>query len=648
VTQSLHDRWQRLCRALLPDGLEAQGPDAQRRAELALALIVLATPIALFRIVALLAGGVIREAIIGLGGLVLLHVLVLLFRRTRSLSLLGNGVAFMFFGCMSSVAHVRGGVGSPAAIALALTPLFATFIVGWRAGLFWAFAAVVEAALFAFVWPDLPDRYPAGTQALLDLMAVAALSALVVITSLAFELSKNAALAAQRQAEHDRLRAWEEARMLRADRMASLGQLAASVAHEINTPLTYVDANLTFVESRVALLEERDLARERAQLLDALAEARGGAARVAEIVRDLKRFVRMDDDEAAPLDLRAVMDMAARMADAEVRQRARLIKAYANVPPVQGNDVRMTQVFVNLLINAAQAIPTDGAGEHAITVTIAPADSGVLVEVRDTGVGIPADILPRVTEPFFTTKAVGVGTGLGLAVCKTIVERYRGTLAIDSEVGQGTVVRVLLPAADASATASAETTLEMVAKPAADTTAETTLETPAEATAETAARAGAPDEPQAARRRNVTVEVASALRILVVDDDEALVRSLRRALRAHRLVCVGSGREALARLQDDPSFDAVLCDLVMPGMTGIELYEQLEALGLAVRERMLFFTGDASAPRARAFLSRVPNRAVEKPLAPERLEAAIAAIAATADRVPEPISDSSSDRAARY
>jgi len=290
------------------------------------------------------------------------------------------------------------------------------------------------------------------------------------------------------------------------------------------------------------------------------------------------------------------MDMAARMADAEVRQRARLIKEYAEVPLVRGSDVRMTQVFVNLLINAAQAIPADSVDAHAITVTIGPtAARGVLVEVRDTGAGIPADILPRVTEPFFTTKAAGVGTGLGLAVCKTIVESHRGTLSIESEVGRGTRVRVLLEAAAPAASASPH-------------------------------RQEA-DEQQALRRRSVTMEVERSLRVLVVDDDEALVRALRRALRAHRLVCVGSGREALAHLQADGAFDVVLCDLMMPGMTGMELYEQLESLGLAVRERVVFLTGGAFTPRAREFLERVPNRALEKPVAPERLEAILAEVA---------------------
>jgi signal transduction histidine kinase/ActR/RegA family two-component response regulator len=608
LKQALHDLWQRLCAVLVPDGLESQGADARRRAELALALIVLATPVVMLRIVALLASGVPGEAAVAGGSLLALLGLVLAFRRTGSLSLIGNGVALLFFAGMSFVAYTRGGVGSPAAIALGLTPLFATFIAGWRSGLGWALAVLGAAAVFAFGLPDLPDLYPAENQGMLDFVGVGVFVALVMITSAAFELAKNAALAAQRDAERDRQRAWDEARMLRADRMASLGQMAASVAHEINTPLTYVMANLTFVESRVSQLEERELGRARVSLLEALAEARGGAVRVAEIVRDLKSFVRTDEEELALLDLRAVMDMAVRMADSEVRPRARLVREYAEIPMVRGNDVRLTQVFVNLLLNAAQAIPEDGA-EHAITVTIAPAGvDGVLAEVRDTGAGIPAEILPRVTEPFFTTKAAGVGTGLGLAVCKTIIENHRGTLRIESEVGQGTRVRVLLGAADAAG-AGTGTAQQLQAQ-----------------------AAGGPQMP---RKRTVTMEVERTLRVLVVDDDDALVRALRRALRAHRLECVSSGQEALERLRADAGFDVVLCDLMMPGMTGMELYEQLEALELGVRERVVFLTGGAFTPRARAFLERVPNRALEKPVSPERLEAILAEVAGPGEVEPD-------------
>lgn len=575
-----------------PDGLEAQGADAPRRAELALALIVLATPVAMFRIVALLASGVFDQAAVIGACLLLLAGVVVAFRRTASLTLLGNGVALLFFTSMSFVAYTRGGVSSSPAMALGLTPLFATFIAGWRWGLGWALAVVLEATVLAVFLPDLPDRYAAGPRALLDLLGVSLLAAMVMITSLAFELAKNAALEAQRAAERERLRAADEARMLRADRMASLGQLAATVAHEINTPLTYVMANLTSLESRLVQLAASDLHRERASMLEALAEAHSGAVRVADIVRDLKSFVRTGEEEQALLDLRAVMDMAARMAEAEVRERARLVKDYAEIPLVRASDVRMTQVFVNLLINAAQAIPAGRAAEHVITVRLAREGAGaVLVEVCDTGAGIPADILPRVTEPFFTTKAAGVGTGLGLAVCKTIVERHRGTLSIASEVGRGTRVRVVLPAAAEDATEDG---------------------------------AGAAHGP---RRRNVTVEEERALRVLVVDDDDALVRALRRALRAHRLVCVSSGREALACLEADDGFDVVLCDLLMPGMTGMELYERLEALGLPVRERMVFLTGGAATPRARAFLARVPNRAVHKPVLPDELASILIEIA---------------------
>jgi signal transduction histidine kinase/ActR/RegA family two-component response regulator len=614
VKRGLSDIWQRFGSMALPPDIEALGPDARRRAELALILSALATPVVLVRVVLLLAGGVFAEAAVAGVALVVLPGLLAGFRHTRSLSLLGNGVATLYFGGISFVAYTRGGVGSPAAVALGLTPLFATFIAGWRSGVFWALAAVAAAAAFAFLAPALPDLYPAEAQDAFDLLGVAVFAALVMIATVAFERSKNAALAAQRQAEQEKLRAWEEARMLRADRMASVGQLVASVAHEINTPLGYVMANLAFLEARLPQLGARGPGQEQARLAEAVAESVAGTARVASIVRDLKAFVRVDEDADTPLDLRAVMDMAARMASNELRQRARLVQEYTEVPPVRGSETRMAQVFLNLLINAAQAIPQDGAGEHTVTVTIAAAGDVVVVEVRDTGVGIPADILPRVTEPFFTTKAVGVGTGLGLAVCKNIVERHRGTLEIASEIDRGTCVRVILPRADGAAGVGDTPGAVTGAVPGAALDA-----APAEASGHASGHAHA-----SPAWHGVNAGVAPAHRVLLVDDDPALGRALQRALRAHELVCVSSGREALARLQADPAYDVVLCDLMMPGMTGMELYEHLEALGLAVRQRVVFLTGGAFTARARAFLERVPNRAVQKPVLPEELEAIFA------------------------
>ncbi len=175
------------------------------------------------------------------------------------------------------------------------------------------------------------------------------------------------------------------------------------------------------------------------EVLEALGEAYEGAERVRAIVQDLRSFSRKSDDERVPLDVRAVLDSAANMARSEMRHRAQLVKEYRPVPLVDANDSRLAQVFLNLLVNAAHAIPEGRADQNTIRVVTRTApDGAAVVEVHDTGSGIPPEVLPRVFDPFFTTKPVGHGTGLGLSICQNILRSYEGEIAVESQVGQGT------------------------------------------------------------------------------------------------------------------------------------------------------------------------------------------------------------------
>ncbi|QRK11709.1 HAMP domain-containing protein [Archangium violaceum] len=236
-----------------------------------------------------------------------------------------------------------------------------------------------------------------------------------------------------------------QAQLLFTDRLATIGQLAAGVGHEINNPLTFILSNLNYAQQVVTELEAAPTA-ERRELLEALAEAREGAERVRLIVRDLKMLSHPDDRESGPVDLVKVVRSAAKMAAHEIRDRARLVQQVENVPPVHGNSARLCQVFLNLLINAAHAI-TPGQVERNEIQLVARVDDSqrVTVEVRDTGCGIPEDKLERVFEPFFTTKPVGEGSGLGLSVCQSIISAYGGKISVESEAGRGTTFRVSLP-----------------------------------------------------------------------------------------------------------------------------------------------------------------------------------------------------------
>jgi PAS domain S-box-containing protein len=255
-----------------------------------------------------------------------------------------------------------------------------------------------------------------------------------------------------------------EARLAQSDRLASLGTLAAGVAHEINNPLAYVLGNLDFVqaglsearEDAAALRQRGDSETGRlAARLDAKIEelaamienARDGGDRVRRIVADLKTFSRGDSDHPpAAVDVRKVMGSSINIARNEIRHRAQLVLDYRDVPLVAASESRIGQVFLNLLLNAAQAIPDGAVHRNRITIRTFTAESGrAVIEVSDTGSGIAPDVQARLFDPFFTTKKAGVGTGLGLAICHTIITGYQGDITVESEVGKGSTFRITLP-----------------------------------------------------------------------------------------------------------------------------------------------------------------------------------------------------------
>jgi two-component system, NtrC family, sensor kinase len=228
------------------------------------------------------------------------------------------------------------------------------------------------------------------------------------------------------------------------ERMASIGMLAAGVAHEINNPLAFVSSNLSFIGGELRRMElPRDDARE---LMDALHEAREGAERMRLIVQSLRALSRGDPVNTHPLDLHEVLENSVHLAWDRLRSRGRLVRDYGELPQVLGNSVQLAQVFTNLLINAAQSLPKQG-GEIRL-VTHMHGSSQAVVEVRDNGCGIAQENLERVFEPFFTTKPVGEGTGLGLSISHDIIRGLGGSMSVDSVVGKGSVFRVFLPVVD--------------------------------------------------------------------------------------------------------------------------------------------------------------------------------------------------------
>jgi PAS domain S-box-containing protein len=261
----------------------------------------------------------------------------------------------------------------------------------------------------------------------------------------------------------DHVRAIQE-QLLLADHLASVGTLAMGVAHEINNPLAIVLGNQDWVIAALtklasectadqltktpdALERSRGIAARLAEMRQSLQDARQAADRVRRIVRDLEVFSGSGAAVRQPVDVHCVLASALEMVGDEILCRGRLVRDYAPVPLVGGNDALLRQVFVNLLANAAQAIRQGDAETNEIRLSTRADDAGlVIIEVSDTGCGIPHEHLGRVFDPFFTTHAPGMGPGLGLWVSSRIVAAIGGTMTAESEVGRGSTFRVALPA----------------------------------------------------------------------------------------------------------------------------------------------------------------------------------------------------------
>jgi signal transduction histidine kinase/CheY-like chemotaxis protein len=372
----------------------------------------------------------------------------------------------------------------------------------------------------------------------------------------------------RRVAERTSELAQTQERLALSDRMASVGTLAAGVAHEINNPLAYITANLEMI---VEELHDTGSTGSVEHVVAMAREAHEGAERVRRIVRGLKTFSRSDKEQRVAIDLHRVLEQSIAMAFNEIKHHACLEKDFGPAPVVEGDETRLGQVFINLLVNAAQAIPAGQAQSNTIRVVIRTDDrKRAVVEVHDTGPGISPEILSHVFDPFFTTKAVGVGTGLGLSICHGIVAALGGEITVESVLGRGTVVRVTLAAAP------------VITAPVAPST---------------------PVEPQPQRRASV----------LIVDDDPMVRSALQRALKDHDVTTAADGLEALERIRAHPGFHLILCDLMMPDMSGMDLHAQLGRELPRVRERIVFMTGGAFTAQARSFLEAVTNERVEKP-----------------------------------
>ncbi|MEM7435319.1 MAG: ATP-binding protein [Myxococcota bacterium] len=383
-------------------------------------------------------------------------------------------------------------------------------------------------------------------------------------------------------------------RLLLSERMSAIGTLTASSIHEIKNPLTFVWNHLRTLSSDLSALPS--------QMRDIIREAYEGTDRIRAISKEITELSHGGDfPETEIVDLKQALDQAIRMARPETQHRTSIVREFdENSLYTPGSKTRVSQVFLNLIVNAAQAIEPGDQARNTITVRARRIESESLcVEVQDTGPGIPAQLLRRVFDPFVTTKPAGRGTGLGLSICRRIVHSLGGTIEIQSHPGQGTVVRVILK------------------------------------------QAQRPPVPLSAPPPSISATRRAAgrrLSVLVVDDEPVIARLIQKALVDHDVTIANDGREAVA-LMGTHSYDVILCDLIMPEMTGMDVYRAALQRAVPVHERIVFMTGGAFTQRAQDFLQRVPNLRIEKPFELSHLERTIeeAADAACAPRERESI-----------
>jgi len=366
------------------------------------------------------------------------------------------------------------------------------------------------------------------------------------------------------------------ANLAEADRFASVGTLAAGVAHELNNPLSYVIYDLEILEEdlpkigaalgRPGPVADRELFGDVQKRFRNILE---GVRQIGTIVQGLSTFSRVDRKESSPIEIEEILDLTASMAFNEIKYRARLVKDYGETPLVMASEGRLSQVFLNLLVNAAHAIDEGAVDQNEICVRTWREQRFVCAEIRDSGAGIQPEYLSRIFDPFFTTKEVGEGTGLGLSIAKNIVESFGGTIEVESERGEGTSFVVRLPA------------LVKTEQP--------------------------PERPS----RLVDVKRG---RVLVVDDEELICEAIKRMLDPCEVVAAYSGREAQTILEADQQFDVIVCDVMMHDLSGIDLHRWLVEHNSQLAAGMVFVSGGVFTSKAREYFESLDNTRLDKPI----------------------------------
>lgn len=362
--------------------------------------------------------------------------------------------------------------------------------------------------------------------------------------------------------------------MARSERLAALGALAAGVAHEINNPLSYVTLNLESLREHV-----------HPSAKDVVEEALDGAHRIGAIVAELRGFWNGAGHELGAVDVSTVVTSAVNLAQNEIRHRAELVRELEPGLVAYARQGQLVQVLVNLLVNAAQAIPDQDGRHHLVRIRSRSVSLSELeISVSDTGPGMSEKMRASLLDPFAAVRGSGVGPGFGLALSKRIVEELRGAIEVIESGETGTTIAVRLP------------------------------------------RVAQEDAPVESRRSHFDL-LQAPFRVLVVDDEPLIARAIRRALGTFVVHVASDGEDALSVIAKGEEFDVILCDLMMPRVSGADLFQRVEREHPSLAKRFVFMTGGAFADWSQRFLDTVDRPIIEKPFQPAQLRKCIESVA---------------------
>ena len=352
--------------------------------------------------------------------------------------------------------------------------------------------------------------------------------------------------------------------LIQSEKMSAIGQLVSGVAHELNNPLAGISAF-----AQLLLAEKRFPPDQRTAAETIYSEAR----RASRIVQNLLTFARQHKAEKVPTALNQVLDDTLELRGYELRVRGIDVRREydESLPDTMADAHQLQQVFLNLITNAEQAMEQRDGHHHRLTVRTRRTGDRIRIEVEDTGGGIPANLIERIFNPFFTTKPTGSGTGLGLSISLGIVREHEGKIWAENVPQGGARFIVELPVIQPRASGEFQTIAQIH-------------------------------------------PVGDSLRVLVVDDEASVRVSLQRYLagRGHDVETTASGEDALARLRAT-SYDAVIVDMRMPDLSGEQLFERLRSNDPAHAERVIFTTGDLVNEQMRRFLDGTGRPCVPKP-----------------------------------